>query len=581
MPSGIIPVDPTLLTQPIVLVEMTVYDPSIPGTRVLYYADRSFRTGAGDTPASTLYRNRIVNPGTLSINLIEAWAKGIAAFGIGEVQLVNTDKALDVLATYTFDGWPVSIYLATLAADQTLTKTLVFTGYQENPDCGWRIISVPIRTQMYNLDRPVVTESFAGTGGIEGDSTVTGLKKPTIFGRVRNVPLILVDAANLIYYVGKGPVPGDVTTMPQLPTTTPDMVRDAGVELTYNGGAGVLSNFATLQAFIVPAGRWEQRLISEDGGVTYKGLCVKLGSTPVGQVTASIVDQFVPGNDLTTLVQRILNAAGQTLEYLDVSYPITVPHTYFGTVEGKYGRYIDDESTYAEVLGALAQSVAGWLWYDSTVNFHGGWILQNLPDWDTSGVALAVVPESHIIDMKKLGNPKTPGEGIPPWSINYKYDRNELVQTSGLAAGAAVAWRNFVAQQYRIRNKKDTAVLTRYPLAQEISLEGRGMLMASPDTPATDMLNGYWDALHLGYDYYQITLRLSKQLLAIYSPSGASNGWQPATMPWLFNGRIGVKTSRYGFSNTGNGTMVAPMAVSLDLKGKKVTFIVRTTYQPG
>lgn len=52
-----------------------------------------------------------------------------------------------------------------------------------------------------NLNAPVQTATFAGTGGLEGGADLEGKTKPYLFGAVDNLRPALVDAANLKYLI--------------------------------------------------------------------------------------------------------------------------------------------------------------------------------------------------------------------------------------------------------------------------------------------------------------------------------------------------------------------------------------------
>lgn len=545
---------------PIVLVEMDGYDPSTSTVKTLYFSNsRDVHTvfSDGPIPARTWFPGRLVNPAALTISLIEAWTKGLAPTGLSEIQLSNADRGLDYIRPWTFDGYGVRVYLATIdtVTSPGITRTKIFDGKMEQPDISRRVVTVPVRNLAYSMDKPARTLTFAGTGDSEGDADIAGKVKPYVYGFVSNIPAILVDASRLIYFLTfNGKVIGNI--------------RDSGVPLS---PSALVLSYAALKAAVVPAGQFAYFL-----GDTTIGVYVKLGSTPAGPVTcdsAHATGGFDSTGTLVGCMQQVMVDAGF------VFTPNFINDLVYGQTSS-CGRYIDDATTFLTVLGDLVSNYAGWIWYNP-LGFLGTnprWVLGQLPSVDTGGVTRSVITDADIIDMMRLGNPKTPGEGIPPQSLTYESDHNETVQTSGLAGSAVVAWRNYVAREYRTWNKTDISVLTRYPLAQAVTVTARATVANGTGTPSS--LLGFWDALQLGYEYYQVIVKFKPALFQAYV-DGSSNYWVPAAMPSFGTHRVAIRTSRFGFLNTGSGTQVAIMNVALDFQRKRITYIVRTTYQAG
>jgi hypothetical protein len=543
---------------PLVLVEIDGYDPSTGTVKTLRFSNgRDVHNSGIESNPRTPWPGRLVTPGSIVIDLITAWTKGLAPTGLSEIQLSNSDGGLDYLRPWTFDGRGIRIYSATIetiTAPQ-LTKTLIFDGKMEQPDISRRTMTVPLRNQSYYLDKPARTLTFAGTGDSEGAADVAGKIKPYVYGYASNIPLILLDSARLIYFVCLNGIPQSV-------------IRDSGVSLVAHTNQ---LTYAALKAATVPAAQYDYFY----GDVTTPGIYVKLGSTPAGQMTVDSIKSsgtFDAGGTLTGCITQIMVDAGLPIPSFinDVNYGL--PNV--------CGRYIDDDSTYLDILGDLISNVAGWIWYNPLgfTATNPRWVIGQLPKVDTGGVTRAVITDADIIDMVRLGNPKTPGEGIPPQSLIFEQSRNYTVQTSGLAGSSPVSWRAFVAAAYRQGTKTDTSVLTRYPLAQTVKITARASSELLPGTGTYAPLDDMWTALQLGYEYYQVTVKFKPALFQVYQDTN-SNAWVPAAMPAFGLHRLGIRTSRFGFLNTGKGTQVAPMYVGLDFQRKRITYIVRTTYQ--
>lgn len=555
-----IPVDPANANHPRLYLTMTVYDPAIAGTKTLSFSEETIKSVGG----TVLRRGLVSSAGTLALDLIAAWGKGVAPFGIGEVVLINTNGALESMRDYIFDGYGVTIEFGTVALTGTLTRTTVATGIMEQPDFGKRTVNIPVRSTFYSLDQSILSTTFAGTGGLEGDTNIKGTLKPRVYGLVSNVPLILVDSVNLIYLVSDRPC-------------LVDTLYDGGLPLTFDAtGPGVSHQYTNLAAFnaTTPApGHYTAYWTA--GTVT----CFKLGSQPVGELTLAIAGDMSAGvidAALRTVIDKLVTDAG-----IATSSNVINDMYYPAPISGA-GFYVADDRTFATALTDLCGNYSAWLWFNTVDN---AFVVGQLPKVDSTGVVYAVLRDSDIIDMKKLGNPRTPGEGVPPWSVSVDYMRVETVQTSGLGAAVGASWRQFVGQQFRSLNKQDAAVKAIYPLAQQLRVTGNGFNLNGTfpipsNAEVQSFLDDFWTALQLNYHYYQIDVKLTKALLQQYTLASGKH-WIPASMPAFLTARLGIRTARFGFTNTGKGTAVAPMALSVDLANRRVSYIVRTTYQVG
>jgi hypothetical protein len=590
-------IDPANAATPLLLYELTVYDPTISNTRTLYFSDREFRTGAADTPASTLYRNRVTNAGTLAIDLIAAWTKGIAVFGIGTVELSNPDSALDALGKYEFDGWGIKLYLGTIDAAGVLTKTLIFSGIMEEPDRSLKAVTLVVRSPTYFLDKPILTATFAGTGGTsppEGDVTVKGVTKPRAYGYVFNLPLIPVDAANLIYFA--------VDRHFDLGTTGSGagygQVYDSGLPLPNVDGGGLHREFASLAALYAASISAGSYGFAFDGpvGATY----VKLGGLPAGQVTAKGLDlngAVLNANDVLAVLlnEAFVSGGGGLSTISDLYYPIAGTYP-TGVTTAFAGRYVKDTTTtFADVAAGIAASLCGWVWYATGSQLLTGttrvdnWVLGNFPNDDTKGGVVVVIPAASVVSLTRAGNPQTPDQGVPPVQVSLSTCHNETVQTSGLAATVPVVDRTRLGLEYVTRTKSDGTVTTRFPLASSLDITTIGATQVlsttvSPGADPQDTVNGFFTALQLNPHFYTLVVALTSELLqyvATAYPSSKHYQWLPALMPSFHGCMLGVQSDRYGFTPTGNGTRCGVLSVSLDLQNKMVTYVVWTTYRPG
>lgn len=130
-----------------------------------------------------------------------------------------------------------------------------------------------------DLAKPIVPDTFAGTGGVEGADDATGRVKRRSWGRVFNVEGKLIDKANNVYEFGD----------PARPLQAFDMLKDKGRagDMTVLASQGsIAATFAALQAAACPSG----------GGVVAPSIAMaKWWTVPSGPLTADLRGETLGG----------------------------------------------------------------------------------------------------------------------------------------------------------------------------------------------------------------------------------------------------------------------------------------------
>ena len=248
------------------LIEATVYDPALPGTKTLRYC-----SGAGYVHEGNYYEPRIQHPGRLKRALFsEGKTSGPGQIGFGEVVLVNTDGALDALTTYGFDGRQIMIKRG-LALGATLASVVLLAACgMEQATSSWDEVAIRIKDRKQELNVPLQANKYGGTNvlpnGVDGTADIQGKPKPLLFGTVKNATPVLVNTSKLIYQLHDG----------VLATVTG--VYDKGIPLA--AGTPYTSQ-ADMEANAPAAGQYRAWLA---------GGAVRLGAAPAGVVTADAAE---------------------------------------------------------------------------------------------------------------------------------------------------------------------------------------------------------------------------------------------------------------------------------------------------
>lgn len=213
-----------------------------------------------------------------------------ADFGTGAVpqalQLnwnASSTAALESLRGYYWAGAPFTLYLGPENAAGTMPAQLV-KGTILQASITDSVLQLAMADPAADLQRPVLTASFAGTGGIEGPVDWEGRVKRRIWGYVFNVEGFAIDTANNVYSFSD----------PAFQLNEFTDVRDKGASaaamtvLVWQGS--VAATFTALQAAAAPAG----------GGVVCPSIgMVKWWTRPAGILAADLRGENYSGAFVT------------------------------------------------------------------------------------------------------------------------------------------------------------------------------------------------------------------------------------------------------------------------------------------
>lgn len=172
-------------------------------TATYYVTTRGFRTKPTDSPANTYIPERVAQGGAGSYTRSMFGGNGMTGAiqsSKGVLKLNNEDGGLDEFAQYASSGGDV---VCLLGDDSMAFPSGYFQLYASQIKAvlaDFDAITVQQRDRTEAFNNPIVTATFAGTGGLEG--TVTAAKKKQlVFGAPGLVSPILLDPLKQIYYL--------------------------------------------------------------------------------------------------------------------------------------------------------------------------------------------------------------------------------------------------------------------------------------------------------------------------------------------------------------------------------------------
>lgn len=208
------------MTSPIVLVHLDVpvyaFDDA---DRYISYSSRAWRWSDAQYVAAdgTSYDPRITGQITYRrASTCVLWSRRPAQSGLGTIDLVNVDGALDELLAVPMRDARVSVYWLDGPAEAPSPSTQIAGGFVDRVESvGEQVLRIITTDILDRLAKPLTDGTY--TTGI---SQIIGRPKPVAIGRPLSVPLLLVD--DIDYYYDAHDTAGEVAVL---------NVRDAGFPL--------------------------------------------------------------------------------------------------------------------------------------------------------------------------------------------------------------------------------------------------------------------------------------------------------------------------------------------------------------
>jgi hypothetical protein len=177
------------------------------GVATLRIASAGYATATDDTPASTSYIARLLGDVVLSQSALDAvGVGGRVALGLGDIDLWDGDGQMADLVRYgTADGRAVAIRVAPALDPQASDVGSPLAGLP----AAWRGVVAgvdgadPLHARLTVADisqllaTPLQSSLYAGTGGLEGPSTLKGSPRPVCLGHVYNITPVALGVHDL------------------------------------------------------------------------------------------------------------------------------------------------------------------------------------------------------------------------------------------------------------------------------------------------------------------------------------------------------------------------------------------------
>lgn len=428
------------------------------GTRRVVASTHGFTSRPTDTPARTWFAPIVDDAFNFEIEMFAgvdpAESPRAGRAGFGEVRIKDAEGRFDDLVGLGWEGRRVEIWRGPRG------KTFAdFERVANLTSAGWRDLnsatkSLAIRDQQERLyATQLLTATYSGAGGINGDAGAVGQLRPLAVGYVFHVPPVLIDAGNLVYqwsYRGVRSV---------------DALKVGGVEWTDMGDH---ASYAALVAASLTNGQF--------------ATCNALGVVRLGAQPAFGVRIDGEGDNLGGYAETraaIVRKLACSMGALPLVDPDELELSSFGAL-------------------AVAQPAAVGFWWNSPITIGAaldevmaGCCGQWWVDLEGMLSVAQIEPPSTVADLvldyagaDPLTFPVMAASLAPRTITRVGYQRNYGPQVVGDLAGIVAADQKLYGDEWRYCQVATESARTVWPTAREVFVPGAYKLKASADAEA-------------------------------------------------------------------------------------------------
>ena len=441
----------------IILVELTGYTAAATSS-VYRYATRGYVTAAADTPASTYYEPRVVDPGAITMTLFDAGsgaarANPSADVDYGFIRLANIDGELDdVFTDASFRERQVRVLSVQEGAAYS-TATLLLRASISQVSLDIDSVVVGIKGRLYELASPHQTTRYGGTNslpaGLDGVDDLAGKVKPLLYGKCFGMEPPCVNTSRLIFQVSARAL------------ESVEYVYDGGVALT----AGTAYTDQTDMETNAPSAGYYRAWLA--GGM------IRLGSSLVYRLTVDATGDSAANSTAAQLLETFALARG--IDAGDISSADVTALDADNT--DVLGVWVNDDAPSTDYMDLIARSVGAYYRFDRL-----GVLRMARLEAPASADIVASVASWNCASVEQAQT----GEDVPTSTVRLNYAKYHTVQqSSDLAASVSDADRADLGQEWRVSEYSASPSPNPYARLQEMTRDTALTTKSDADTEAT------------------------------------------------------------------------------------------------
>lgn len=415
-----------------------------------YFSTAPFATGPADQPAHQPFAPLIRNAGTFARSLFSGKRMtGYVAPSYGSAELANPTDAdgvgrLDDWASYGVSGARVVLRMGEIGAAYPEDWTMVYIARAQKVSVQTDGMTISLRDLSQMLDKPVVSDVFTGSGGLEGSGAGLGRKKQFVSSDPGFIPPILIDAARQIYFVQSSGAWGLdlVDTHPETPLFG---VWDNGIPLTRSWPNYASS--ADLLATAPAAGNVRYYFAGTvASGYASGPVFIRLGSPPDGDIRVFTLG--APGPDEW---ERIGQTFGSySLGVMAIRAGVPASQVDLGGV-GMGAQLIESDQTYLQAMSSACMVSAGYFGFGRDETFRSGYLRDPEDDGPNYGLSLPSLPAQPAqpttslftftpANSRGLRSDPPAGADAPTWCVTISTGRAWPSRIAGGASATLKGW---------------------------------------------------------------------------------------------------------------------------------------------
>lgn len=531
-------------------------------SQTYYVTTHGFRTKATDTPANFYIEERVESAGSVKRGLFSgARAAGASSPSYGVTTLVNTDGGLDDFVKYAAGGYVTCYY-----GDDTMAfpndYAVVYTTKVFSVVADFEKVTVRYQDRISDLDKPVVTAMYAGTGKLEGYEGITA-RKAVCFGLPGMMPLTLVNKEFQVYALQWNAVDAyfiaGIDPFAKVFEGGVPVLKDPNIT-TYavtNSGNYILATDLLLEATKPAPGHYRMWLgyggIDPSGGFysqadanvwDYGPVFIRMGTPPTSELRFGMRGFLRNPGDSVIRPWRfsdLCNRAGMQ----DVT-PFSL-----GDVNGVAddfdagNRFIDDDRTFLAVMNDRAQALLGFFGFDRLGKFYCGRLRGPESGADESQFTFTFENSSNFL--------KEPIEGMesPAWQFTVNSGATRPMTP---LAGASLEMADLLARDpwYVTFTGTSTPVQLNYPGAKTVSFDIQGNDFQSLST-RQEFMDRFAELYGKQRDFVSLT----------------TQEFTPKTLELSLHDKVTLEVPRFGYDA---GTLFRIVDIETNLDNKEIRF---------
>lgn len=453
----------------VVLVEFYAKEIGAADETFFQYSDRGYTSPNlnGGPNDNVHFDGRVTSPLQVSRTLpIAPESSRRLTADVGSIELIGTDGEFDdFLSSYAVDGREIQVKIG-LDGFYYRDFTTVFLGKIVSCKTDFDTLSISVGNAGLDLDRPLQTNFYGGTGGIDGSTSIANAPKPICLQTVSNETPVFIDPANLVYQINDGVISA-ITD-----------IRDAGVSLTFSAD---YSTYAALTAASLSVGDYATSLAL---GI------FRLGGSPAGNVTFDATGSVYSSTLLPSadIVMSILKTFGGLSDSdIDADAIANIDQDIkSGFFTPESGKYFDQAINVSDALDTFLGSIF-WYW-GSTIDGRV-----------TVGKVTAAEPSDGLpsttsfdeVDVRDLEIlDQIDGTYPPRWRQSFGFNRNGTIQKrSEMAGTVSDSDVQIFGRQYDTITTEDSGVKDDFLNAVDASV-----LVTPYQTPDVENIHTYYAA---------------------------------------------------------------------------------------